>query len=242
MWEALQELQPIDISTEDESFKIPVDFFISGLFPVFILTWTHQTKQMARKQADNYESKQRSILASAAAVIAEVGMENASMSQIAERGSVSKALLYHYYSSKSALIFDIVHNHLTELDKALEDADSPDDNPETRLGLLISQVLKSYQNSDDQHKVQLNCVGTLTDEQVKTVRIVERNIVRRFSEVLRLINPDLENGRAYLMPTTMSLFGILNWAYLWFKDRGSISREEYATLVTNLMLNGMKGF
>lgn len=196
---------------------------------------------MARKQADNYESKQHSILASAAAVIAEAGMENASMSQIAERGNVSKALLYHYYPSKSALIFDIVHSHLTELDEALEAADKPEENPEERLSLLIKQVLKSYQNSDDQHKVQLNCVGTLTHEQIETVREVERNITYRFSEVLRLINPDLENGRAYLMPTTMSLFGILNWMYLWFKDDGSISREEYAKLVTSLMLNGMKG-
>lgn len=195
---------------------------------------------MARKQADNYESKQRSILASAAAVIAEAGMENASMSQIAERGNVSKALLYHYYSSKSALIFDIVHSHLTELDEALETIDRPDDDPEKRLSLLILQVLKNYQNSNDQHKVQLNCLGTLTSEQIETVRMVERNITHRFSEVLRLINPDLENGRAYLMPTTMSLFGMLNWVYLWFREDGSISREEYAMLVTKLMLNGMR--
>ena len=195
---------------------------------------------MARKQADNYEQKQRSILASAAAVIAEVGIENASMSQIAERGGVSKALLYHYYSSKSALIFDIVHSHLTELDHALQSIDKPKEDPEKRLGLLILQVLKIYQNSDNQHKVQLNCVGTLTHEQLDTVHMIERNIIKRFAEILRLINPDLENERAYLIPTTMSLFGILNWAYLWFKDDGSISREEYAMLVTKLMLNGMK--
>lgn len=203
--------------------------------------WQHQTSQMARKQADNYESKKRSILASAAAVIAEIGMENASMSQIAVRGNVSKALLYHYYPSKAALIFDIVHSHLTEVDAALEAADRPSEDPEKRLGLLILQVLNSYQNSDDQHKVQLNCVGTLTADQIETVRNVERNITRRFSEVLRLINPNLEKGQSYLMPTTMSLFGILNWVYLWFRDDGSISREEYAKLVTTLMLNGMKG-
>ena len=196
---------------------------------------------MARKQADSYESKQRSILASAAAVIAEVGIENASMSQIAERGGVSKALLYHYYSSKSALIFDVVNTHMSELDKALEAADKSGEDPEVRLGLLIAQVLKNYQNSEDQHRVQLNCIGTLTSEQISSVHAIERKIMSRFAEVLRLINPDLENGRAFLMPTTMSLFGILNWAYLWFKDDGSISREEYAKLVTSLMLNGMKG-
>lgn len=196
---------------------------------------------MARKQADNYENKQRSILSSAAAVIAEAGMENASMSQIAVRGNVSKALLYHYYPSKAALVFDIVRSHLTELDETLEAADKADLDPEQRLGLLILVVIKNYQHSDNQHKVQLNCVGTLDAEQMEALHTIERSITRRFSSVLRIINPDLENGRSYLMPTTMSLFGMLNWVYLWFKDDGSISREEYAKLVTNLMLKGMNG-
>lgn len=196
---------------------------------------------MARKQADNYENKQRSILTSAAAVIAEAGMENASMSQIAVRGNVSKALLYHYYPSKAALIFDIVHSHLTELDESLEACDQPDAPPEERLGLLILEVLNNYEHSDDQHKVQLHCVGTLSSEQMDTLHAIERSITRRFSSVIREINPSLEKDRAYLMPTTMSLFGILNWMYLWYKDGGAINRTEYARLVTNLMLKGMNG-
>ncbi|ASJ76826.1 TetR/AcrR family transcriptional regulator [Granulosicoccus antarcticus] len=196
---------------------------------------------MARKQADNYENKQRSILTSAAAVIAEAGMENASMSQIAVRGNVSKALLYHYYPSKAALIFDIVQTHLAELDETLAAADKPDAPAEERLGLLVLAVIKNYQHSNDQHKVQLNCVGTLNAEQMETLHAIERSITRRFSGVLRTIAPELEKDRSYLMPTTMSLFGMLNWMYLWFRDDGSISREEYAKLVTNLMLNGMKG-
>ncbi len=195
---------------------------------------------MARKQADNYESKQRSILDSAAAVIAESGIENASMSQIAEHCGVSKALLYHYYSSKAALIFDIVRTHLSELDAALEKVDKPTDDPEKRLSKMIYQVLTNYQNSDNQHKVQLNCMSTLTSEQMDTMRRIERNITHRFSAVILLINPKLKKKKSYLMPTTMSLFGILNWVYLWFREDGSISRKEYASLVTKLMLNGMK--
>ncbi len=195
---------------------------------------------MARKQADTYDTKRRSIVSSAAAVIAEAGMENASMSQIAEHGNVSKALLYHYYSSKAALIFDIVHSHLTELDDALEAVDQPDADPETRLSLLIHQVLDIYQHSDDQHNVQLNCVRSLSDEQLHAVHEVERRITHRFATVLQLINPGLNDERAYLMPVTMSLFGMLNWMYLWFKDDGSISRKEYAALITSMMLNGMK--
>lgn len=196
---------------------------------------------MARKRADNYDSKQQSILTSAAAVFAELGMEKASMAQIANRGKISKALLYHYYSSKSALIFDIVRSHLAELDAALEAVDQPDSDPEVRLRLLIGQVLESYRHSDNQHKVQLNCTATLTDEQMEALRQFERSITHRFSKVISTINPQLTSGSTHLMPVTMSLFGILNWVYLWFRDDGRVTREEYAELVTTMMLKGIGG-
>ena len=65
---------------------------------------------MARTRAVDFEEKQRGILVSAAAVFAEMGMEKASMAQIAAHSNVSKALLYHYYPSKDALIFDVRYN------------------------------------------------------------------------------------------------------------------------------------
>jgi hypothetical protein len=37
----------------------------------------------------------------------------------------------------------------------------------------------------------------------------------------------------------MSLFGILNWVYTWFRPSGALSRESYADLVTALFLNGV---
>jgi hypothetical protein len=36
----------------------------------------------------------------------------------------------------------------------------------------------------------------------------------------------------------MSLFGMLNWHYLWFRDGKGITREKYARMVTSLILAG----
>jgi len=80
---------------------------------------------MARTRAADFEEKQRVILDHAAQVFADQGMEKASMSQIATVAQVSKALLYHYYPSKDALIFAIIMGHLEELDAAIEAADDP---------------------------------------------------------------------------------------------------------------------
>ena len=113
--------------------------------------------------------------------------------------------------------------------------------PERQLRLLVGVVLDKYRGADDAHKVQLVGISALSEEQRTEIRTVERQIVRRFSQVLRRINPDLDRpGRPLLMPVTMSLFGMMNWVYMWFREGGIITREDYAEVATTLILEGIK--
>ncbi len=195
---------------------------------------------MARTRAIDFEEKQNSILKMAAAVFAEQGMEKASMSQIATSLSISKALLYHYYPSKDALIFAIIHTHLVDLDEAIAAADRPDMPPPERLRRLVRTVLEQYRGADNEHKVQLNAGSALSEQQKAEIRAIERAIVRRFAVVIGQINPDLNATKPLLIPVTMSLFGMVNWAYMWFRDGGPVTREDYADVVTTLVLEGIK--
>lgn len=196
---------------------------------------------MARSRAEDFEEKQRSILANAAAVLAQEGLEKASMALIAQRAGVSKSLLYHYYPAKDTLIFAIISTHLEELLAAIAAADDAGLPPDQRLRRLVGTVLEAYRGADDAHKVQLNATTTLSDDQRARITEIERQIVRRFSNVLRELNPALDNSaRPLLMPVTMSLFGIMNWVYMWFRDGGKITREDYADLATTLVLEGIK--
>ncbi|MEZ5726430.1 MAG: TetR/AcrR family transcriptional regulator [Paracoccaceae bacterium] len=195
---------------------------------------------MARTRASDFAEKQQDLLRNAAAVIAEQGMDKASMSQIAERAGVSKALLYHYYPGKDALIFAIIETHLSEVDDAVAAADDASLADRERLRRLIGAVLDVYRGADNEHVVQLNAKRALTDAQQQTLSEIERRIVRRFSVVIDRINPDLHQGRPLLMPVTMSLFGMMNWVYMWFKDGGPITREDYADIATSLILEGVK--
>jgi len=194
---------------------------------------------MARTRAADFEDKQRAILSSAAAVLAEQGMDKASMAQIALQAGVSKALLYHYYPGKDALIFGIIHTHLSELDAALAAEDTADLPPRARLRALVGAVLECYRDADNYHKVQINGTPTLPPEQKAAIHAIERRIVGRFSAVLRELRPDL--APPLLMPVTMSLFGMVNWVYMWFRDGGPVTREDYAGIATSLILDGIGG-
>ncbi|MFV0291801.1 MAG: TetR/AcrR family transcriptional regulator [Paracoccus sp. (in: a-proteobacteria)] len=195
---------------------------------------------MARTRASDFAEKQQDLLRNAAAVISDQGMDKASMSMIAERAGVSKALLYHYYPGKDALIFSIIKTHLIEVDEAVAAADDPDLPDRDRLRALVRAVLDIYRGADNEHVVQLNAKRALSDDQQQALAEIERRIVRRFSSVIDRINPELRQERPLLMPVTMSLFGMLNWVYMWFRDGGPITREDYADIATTLILEGVK--
>jgi TetR/AcrR family transcriptional regulator len=68
---------------------------------------------------------------------------------------------------------------------------------------------------------------------------MERDLVTIFSTAVASVAPHLKETKM-LTPVTMSLFGMVNWHYLWFKSAGSLSREEYAEIVTRLISDGAR--
>ena len=195
---------------------------------------------MARTRASDFEEKQHGILISAAAVFARQGMEKASMAQIARHG-VSKALLYHYYPSKDVLLFAIIHTHLAELEASVAAAVDRH-SPEDQLGCWCRWCSSSTAGADDAHKVQLTnaCAFRSSSGRDPSRRAADRAAASR--PCCERINPKLDNpDRPLLMPVTMSLFGMLNWVYMWFRDGGPITREDYAEVATTLILEGIKG-
>lgn len=102
-------------------------------------------------------------------------------------------------------------------------------------------MLENYRGTDKQNKMQMNATATPSDEQKTEIMALERSIVRRFSTVLDQVNPGLSTReRPLLMPVTMSLFGLMSWVCIWFKDGGRISREDHADVATPLILEGIK--
>lgn len=196
---------------------------------------------MARTKANDYDQKRQAILTAAAQLFAETGFDRASMSQLADMCGVSKALLYHYYSSKDSLLYDVIGAHLEDLCAQVEAVDDPALEPEARLLTLVSALLAAYREADHQHQVQISAMKFLPAERQEALKDLERRLVARFADVLTTIEPALADDRGYLKPVTMSLFGMLNWHYMWFRPDGTIGREEYARIASQLLVRGLRG-
>lgn len=196
---------------------------------------------MARTRAQDYDDKRNSILRTSAQVFADEGYDRSSMAKIADACHVSKALLYHYYENKEQLLFDIIDAHLDGILSALRAVDANGSAPEERLLRLVTALLDVYKDADAEHKVQVNALGTLPHETQRLLKAKEREIVAIFQDAFAGISPAVDADPSLLKPVVMSLFGILNWKYMWFKEGGPLSRDEYARIATTLIVNGARG-
>lgn len=197
---------------------------------------------MARTIAKDHDEKRAQILKSAAKVFAEAGYDRASMTQLARECGISKANIYHYYDSKDAVLFGLLDTYLCDLRDRVCGVEVADLAPNEALRQVVAEVLLAYQGADYEHKVQSGAMGALPEEQQKLLRAYQREMVQFLSDTLQAVAPDVFEGNGEkLRSATMSIFGMLNWYYMWNSGAGPKAREDYADLVANLTLNGVRG-
>ncbi|HHL21111.1 MAG TPA: TetR/AcrR family transcriptional regulator [Aliiroseovarius sp.] len=196
---------------------------------------------MARTIAKDHDKKRAQILRQAARVFATEGFDRASMSQLAEACGISKANIYHYYPSKDALLFDILDTYLRALRDRIMAVDIAAMTPPEALNALVLEILLAYQGADHEHRIQIRRLAILPEGEQKILRAYQRDMVRRMSQVLEMCAPETFAAEpAKLRAAAMSVFGMLNWYYMWNTKADTRARREYARLVTDLTLGGLR--
>lgn len=192
---------------------------------------------MARPRALDYLQKRALILRQSAQLFARHGYTGTSISMIAEACGVSKALLYHYYRDKEAVLFDILHSHLTDLVTQVEAVVAVTEAGAGQLLALGERLLDIYRDCHAEHQVQLANLGLLAEDRQLALRALERRLVALAAEAIAAAVPSVA-GTAALKPLTLSWFGMINWHYLWFRDGRGLSRADYARMACDLITEG----
>lgn len=195
---------------------------------------------MARPIAADHDTKRRLILERSAELFAAHGYDRASLSMLARACGMSKALFYHYYSEKSEVLFDIIRTHLDDLLAVTAECceSERNANPRRRLLHLAEALLDAYRAADAKHHVQISQLHLLPEAQQELIKDIERRLVDRFAAAIAPCLPPMARGQALLKPITMSLFAMLNWNHLWFREQGPLSRRDYARLAVTLLIDG----
>lgn len=186
---------------------------------------------MPRGIARDHETKRAALRKGAARYFARHGFDRASMTGAARECGVSKALLYHYYDGKEALLFDILDAHLSRLLTMVKRTDQTD------LQALIAAILATYENADAEHKLQLDALASLPRPLQEPLIARQRELVAIMATAVARVRPDLAADP--LRAATMTVFGILNWVYMWHKPGKGLDRGAYAELAARFVKGGL---
>lgn len=186
---------------------------------------------MPRGIAKDHDAKRAALRKGAAAYFAAHGYDRASMTGAARDCGVSKALIYHYYDSKEALLFDILNTHLSDLVETVDIAQNDG------LPGLIRAILLAYEDADAEHKLQLDALATLPADLQRPLIDLQRQLVSAMSAAVAAERDDLTPDR--LRAVTMTVFAILNWFYMWHRPGRGLSRDAYAELAANFVRGGI---
>jgi hypothetical protein len=112
--------------------------------------------------------------------------------------------------------------------------------PDQQLRAVVREIMLAYEGYDYKHRIQMNEMALLPEEQQKELRDLQRDLVRFVSDIVAHVAPERFEGDApKLRAATMALFGMLNWYFTWSGKAGPAEREAYATLVCDMTLGGL---
>jgi AcrR family transcriptional regulator len=174
----------------------------------------------------------------AARLFADRGYAAGSIADLASACGVSKALLYHYYRDKEALLFDIADRYIDSLQQLVDEVAAESLSPAAHLRRLIERFMQAYEHAAAYHRVLVQDVKYLSVTHRRRVVGKQNRVVDAFAEAIAAVAPHLRRS-ALLKPVTMTLFGMINWTFTWLKDAGPLTYAQMAPVVTDLFLNGV---
>jgi AcrR family transcriptional regulator len=194
---------------------------------------------MARTQAADYDDRKDAIVEAAAALFASHGFNGASVADIAQRGKISKSLVYHYYQSKEDILYDVMISHVRALDVAAREAIASDARPERKLRELAHRFMALYVGAAARHKVLLNDLDHLPKVRRAEIVAVQRGLIEIVRKLLVEIEPALKKKSGASFAAAMLFFGTINWTHTWFDPKGPVSAGALAQMAVDLTLGGL---
>ncbi len=183
-----------------------------------------------------YDDKLERLLRTAAAVFAEKGYHSASIRDISRATGTSLSGLYYYFRSKEELLF-LIQDHcfetvLENLRGRLRDVSRPGD----RLRILVDNHLRFFVANMNEMKVLSHEAASLTGEYLQQVNAHKKQYVELCSSITAALRP--QDTPAEQRAAALSLFGMMNWIYTWYRPERDMPVESLAALMTRLFLDG----
>lgn len=196
-------------------------------------------KGISFNKADPKQIKRINAIAKVSArLFADKGYLETSMDNIAAAAKVTKGGIYHYFGSKTDILYFICSTYV-DLDlENLEYSLSRIETTAEKIKFIIFRHIGHYATHVFAAKTLLNEAYNLPVRYFKKVKAREK---RYFGIVAGVLSrcPGVRGRKDIITAMTFSLFGMMNWIYSWYDPKGSIRPEELSQLIYEIFTGGI---
>ena len=195
-------------------------------------------RRASQPSASRFDRRLSEILSHATDVFDEKGYEGASMRDLSRVSGTSLAGLYYYFESKEKLLYLIQRHTFTTIVERLRTSLESVTDPEQRIRVFILNHLEYFLANQKAMKVLSHEDEILKNGYGAEIAAIKREYVRTCVELLdelkRANNLEFSSRTAAL-----SLFGMMNWIYTWYKPRVDGDAETLAREMSDIFLRGV---
>jgi len=186
----------------------------------------------------NRREFKKKILETAAELIRERGYANVTLDQIAERLHISKVSIYHHWTGKNEIIFDlhrIAYKIVIEsLEKIVGDDDTADSKFRRAIENHVSQVV-------------ITGIGPMLPQQDWLVISRHKKEIVKFRDtyedmLCQIVHQGIREGifkRIDVKLLVYTVVGASNYTWVWYSPKGTMTPKEIAAHMSDFILSGI---
>ena len=195
-------------------------------------------RSSAVRLATRFDRRLSEILSHATDVFDEKGYEGASMRDLSRASGTSLAGLYYYFESKEKLLYLIQRHTFTTIVERLRTRLEGVADPEERIRVFILNHLEYFLANQKAMKVLSHEDEVLKNGYGTEIAAIKREYVRTCVDLLEELKRT--NELEFSSRTAaLSLFGMMNWIYTWYKARVDGDAETLAREMSDIFLRGV---
>jgi len=168
------------------------------------------------------------------------GYNGVTVNQIVAHVGASKGGFYHHFKAKDELLYEIHDIFITYVLEEAQKTQQQYTTPITRLCALLQSFTAAF------HTYQAHI--TVFYDESKSLLDSDREVIKQkrdaYRKILQQVIVDGQHSgdfRKELPPTivTLSITGMVNWSYKWYKQDGTMTMEQITTIFIDMILRSI---
>lgn len=187
---------------------------------------------MARTQGSHAGTTGPKVRDTALRLFAQHGFAAVSMRQIAREVGVQAGALYLYTPDKQALLFELMHGHMTEL---LDAWHPPGGGPMAELEDFARHHIRFHLDRPELVFIAYMELRNLSPENFAVIEGLRRDYETRLETILRQGVAEGVFNVADVRLAVMALISMLTGVTTWFRDGGRLSRTDVEAIYWDMV-------